>query len=94
MLLPIRSRVLHFIATEEVANIDTVMTALKDEYGTERQFTYANFIDHLLSLKENGLLDEEDYELDDQGRLRINYRINEEGLNTVNKYLPQKWRLN
>jgi len=96
MLLPIRSRVLHFIGSNQGSknNINTVMEGLKAEYGSERQFTYANFLDHLLSLKENGLIDEDTYEIDKDGQLVIDYVINEEGLNTINKYLPQKWRLN
>lgn len=94
MLLPIRSRVLHFIAEHKTGNVDTVMAGLKEEYGSERQFTYTNFIDHLLSLKENGLLDEEAFDIDENGKLRIDYVINDEGRHTVNKYLPAKWRLN
>lgn len=94
MLLPIRSRVLHFIATEKQADIDKVMAGLKNDYGTERQFTHANFVDHLLSLKENGLIDETSFSLDDQNNLKIVYGINDEGIETINKYLPKKWRFN
>ncbi|WP_314062070.1 hypothetical protein [uncultured Vagococcus sp.] len=94
MLLPIRSRVLHFIATEKTADIDTVMAGLRDDYGRERQFTHANFLDHLLSLKENGLIDEDSFTLDEQGQLQIVYGINQEGIDTINKYLPKKWRFN
>ncbi len=93
MLLPIRSRVLHFLATEKRADIVQVMAGLKPEYGTERQFTEANFLDHLLSLKENGLIDEASYNLNQEGDLQIVYQINQEGLDTINKYLPKKWRL-
>ncbi|WP_427813984.1 hypothetical protein ACQKTA_01935 [Enterococcus sp. 22-H-5-01] len=96
MLLPIRSRVLHYIASnpDNKNNIHTVMAGLKEEYGSERQFTYNNFLDHLLSLKENGLIDEGNYAINEDDQLVIDYVINEEGLTTINKYLPKKWRLN
>lgn len=94
MLLPIRSRVLHYIAVNGVSTVDSVMDGLKEDYGSERQFTQPNFVEHMLSLKENGLIDELSYDLDDAGNLQIEYDINEEGINTINKYLPKKWRLN
>lgn len=94
MLLPIRSRVLHFIATEKSAHISEVMAGLEADYGSERQFTRANFVEHLLSLKENGLIDEESHLVTEEGDLQIVYAINDEGVNTINKYLPKKWRLN
>lgn len=92
MLLPIRSRVLHFLAANKRGNIKTVMAGLEEEYGSERQFTYNNFLDHLLSLKENGLIDEDTYEIDEKGMLIIDYVVNEEGINTIKKYLPKKYR--
>ncbi|MBL1224666.1 hypothetical protein [Enterococcus sp. BWR-S5] len=93
MLLPIRSRVLHYIAVTGVSTVDSVMEGLKEEYGTERQFTQPNFVEHMLSLKENGLIDEISYDLDENNQLQIEYNINEEGINTINKYLPKKWHL-
>jgi len=90
-LLPIRSRVLLFMSTVKQANIDDAMDALKSEYGEERQFTRKNFLDHMLSLQANGLIDEVSYELDANGELCMYYAINEEGTRTINKYLPKKW---
>ncbi|CAH8770878.1 hypothetical protein [Paenibacillus dendritiformis] len=93
-LLPIRSRVLLFMSTVQQANIDDAMDALKSEYGGERQFTRANFLDHMLSLQANGLIDEVHYELDANGELCMYYAINNEGIHTINKYLPKKWTQN
>lgn len=91
-LLPIRTRVLHFMSTVNQADITEVMEGLKGEYGSERQFTKANFVDHMLSLKANGLIDEVSYNLEADGELCIYYKINEEGINTIQKYIPKKWR--
>ena len=91
-LLPIRTRVLHFMRSGNQVDLDTVMDGLKAEYGKERQFTKANFVDHLLSLKANGLIDEVSYELDGNHNLRIYYKINEEGIHTIDKFVPKKWK--
>lgn len=91
-LLPIRTRVLHFMSSVKQADITEVMEGLKEEYGNERQFTKTNFVDHMLSLKANGLIDEVSYNLATDGSLCIYYKINEEGINTIKKYIPKKWR--
>ncbi|WP_232699596.1 hypothetical protein [Brevibacillus daliensis] len=93
-LLPIRSRVLLFMSTVQQANIDDAMNALKSEYGEEGQFTRENFLDHMLSLQANGLIDEVHYELNANGELCMYYAINDEGNRTINKYLPKKWAQN
>lgn len=91
-LLPIRTRVLHFMSSVKQADIGLVMDGLKNEYGNERQFTKANFIDHMLSLKANGLIDEVSYDMDEKGELCIFYKINDEGRSTIQKFLPKKWK--
>lgn len=91
-LLPIRTRVLHYMSTVDQADTDRVMEGLKAEYGTEKQFNKNNFIDHMLSLKANGLLDEVSYEMGSGNELKVFYKINEEGQRTISKFLPKKWR--
>jgi DNA-binding transcriptional ArsR family regulator len=92
-LLPIRSRTLHFVSTMDKVCVDDLIKGLKADYGNERQFTKTNFSNHLLNLEANGLLDEVNYDLDKDGQLRVYYKINDEGINTVNRYLPKKWRI-
>ena len=91
-LLPIRSRVLQYMSTVPKANVTQVMDSLKSEYGSERQFTKPNFVDHLMALKANGLLDEGGCSLDSSGGLLVDYQINDEGRNTIQKFLPKKYR--
>ena len=38
-------------------------------------------------LKDNGLIDESRYELDDQGKLVIYYKASQEGIDTINNYI-------
>lgn len=64
--LPLRFRVLHYVSTVDKASAGEIMKALKPEYGTEKQFTKKVFVDHLLDMKANFILDDNDVELDDK----------------------------
>lgn len=93
-VLPLRFRMLHYISTVDKACADDIMKALEPEYGTEKQFTKAVFVDHLFSMKANFVIDDNDVALDDKGELIIYYSINEEGSRLLKKYLPKRWQAN
>ena len=80
MLLPARTAVLNYLY------------GVKSAYGGERQFTKARYLDHVMSLEANGLLDLESYSLDEAGELSLRYVINRDGKATVEKYVPKKYR--
>lgn len=86
-LLPVRTAVLKFIYDNKEGDVNEIMNALKSMYGNEKQFTKARFIDHVMSLEANGLINEIGYGLDDKGELVVRYKINEDGINTINKYV-------
>lgn len=89
--LPLRFRILHYISTVDKACADEIMKALKPEYGKEKQFTKEVFVDHLLNMKANFIIDDNDLAFDDKGELIIYYSINDEGRRLLNKYLPKRW---
>ena len=90
MLLPARTAVLNYLYGVKSADIKEIMEALKPQYGGERQFTKARYLDHVMSLEANGLL--ESYSLDEAGELSLRYVINRDGKATVEKYVPKKYR--
>jgi hypothetical protein len=90
-ILPLRFRMLHYISTVDEACADDIMQALRPEYGTEKQFTKTVFVEHLLDMKANFVIDDNDVILDDKGKLVIYYSINDEGRNLLKKYLPKRW---
>ncbi len=90
-LLPLRFRILHYLSTVEKACVDEIMKALKPEYGTEKQFKKQVFMNHLLDMKANFILDDNDVALDEKGELVIYYSINSEGRKLLKKYLPKRW---
>lgn len=91
-LLPLRFRMLHFFSTVNEASANDLLEGLKSEYGSERQFSKKNFVEHLLTMKENGIIDETKVELDKNGDLCIYYSINDEGRSLLKKYLPKSWK--
>jgi DNA-binding PadR family transcriptional regulator len=93
-LLPLRFRILHYISTVDKTCADDIMKALKAEYGTEKQFAKEVFMDHLLDMKANFIIDDNDVVLDDKGELVIYYSINDEGRTLLKKYLPKGWHQN
>lgn len=94
MLLPVRTAVLNYLFDVKEADVDQIMDALKPMYGTETQFNKARFVDHVMSLEANGLVEETGYGLDENGELSVRYKLNEEGINSVKKYIPKAWRKN
>lgn len=92
MLLPARTAALNYLYSVKSADIKEIMEALKPQYGGERQFTKERYLDHVMSLEANGLLNLESYKLDEAGELSLRYIINEDGKATVEKYVPKKYR--
>lgn len=86
-LLPVRTAVLKYLFDKKVGDVNEIMKALKSMYGAEKQFTKARFIDHVMSLEANGLINEVGYDLDEKGELRVRYQINDDGISTINKYV-------
>ena len=92
--LPLRFRMLHYISTVDRASSDEIMKALEPEYGTEKQFKKEGIIDHLLNMKANFVIDDNEVALDSKGELIIYYSINNEGRRLLKKYLPKRWNQN
>ncbi|WP_394523632.1 hypothetical protein [Lacrimispora sp. JR3] len=92
MLLPARTAVLNYLYGVKNADVDQIMEALKPLYGGERQFTKERYMDHVMSLEANGMVNLSSYDLDKNGELRMCYEINDEGRSAVDKYVDKKYR--
>ncbi|HWT74831.1 MAG TPA: hypothetical protein VN258_08970 [Mobilitalea sp.] len=86
-LLPVRTAVLKYLYEKKEGDVNEIMRALRPLYGNEKQFTKTRFIDHVMSLEANGLVNESGHGLDDKGELLVRYKINDDGINTINKYV-------
>ena len=92
MLLPARTAVLNYLYGVKDADVSQIMEALKPVYGGEGQFTKARYMDHVMSLEANGMVNVSSYEVDGSGELCIRYEINDEGKSTIDKYVDEKYR--
>lgn len=93
MLLPSRTAVLNYMFDKGEVSVKSVMAALKDDYGKEKQFNEKMYLDHLMSLEANGLAEMTSYDLDDNDELVIRYTITEDGKSTVEKYVDKRYRI-
>ncbi|MGV3083252.1 hypothetical protein [Enterococcus dispar] len=92
MLLPSRMAVLnHMVGIKEV-DVKQVMTALQKDYGNEKQFNEKMYLDHLMALEANGLVEMASYDLDQNNELVMRYAITEDGRHAVNKYVNTAYR--
>lgn len=92
MLLPARTAVLNHLSKVGTASVKEVMEALKELYGKEKQFTEALFLEHMMALEANALLEITGYEMDSDNKLSIRYSITEDGKATAEKYIAKKYR--
>lgn len=78
--------VLHFL-DGRADSARGVVEALSPNYGGYRLLTLKDVEEALATAKENALLEEANYQMDEDGELRIDYRMTEFGRDTVQRYL-------
>ena len=67
--------------------VEGVMDALRNDYGSYKLFTEKDIEESLATAKENGLLDECDWQLDKNENLKVFYQANDFGKDMIAKYL-------
>lgn len=77
----------YFTSGEEACRAD-VQNALRAEYGNFKAFKDKQMDEALMTACSNGLIDENRYELDANGQLVIYYKASQEGIDTINSYIP------
>ena len=76
----------HFMDGEE-HSVDDVIVALKPKYGSYKLLTHKDVAEALATAKENGLLDESRYDVDENGELRVYFRVNDFGRDMIDRYI-------
>ena len=64
-----------------------VIEALKPNYSGYKLLTLKDVDEALATAKENGLLDEVSFEVDESGALRIYYQVNDFGKDMITRYI-------
>ncbi|MBO0466684.1 hypothetical protein JZO73_03960 [Enterococcus plantarum] len=92
MLLPSRTAVLNQMYDQKESDVTQIMEKLKAQYGHEKQFNEKLYLEHMMALEANGLVELTSYDLDDNDKLVIYYKITNDGMTTVDKYVDKKYR--
>lgn len=87
-LLPFRFRLLDYLGSVDSATPKESMVALESEYGQMKYFNLPEVEEHFLSMRANGIADEIDVQLDEDGQVEARYRITDFGRELLDKYLP------
>ena len=64
-----------------------IVRVLEPNYGGYRLLTRRGVEEALATAKENGLLDESHYDVDDADDLRVFYRVNDFGREMIDRYI-------
>ena len=64
-----------------------VVSALAPDYGSYKLLTLKDVEEALATANENGLLEECEYDLDENGGLRVYYRVTDFGRTMIDRYI-------
>ena len=84
---PLNYAILKYFTKVNEACAEDVIEALKGDYGKYKALKRDAVISALMTAEANGLLEETRFEMDDTENLRVYYHANEEGADTINKYI-------
>lgn len=86
-MIPLNYAILKMFTKIDEGCADTVMSALKSQYGHFKAFKKEAIINALMTAEANGLLEEARFDLDSNNELRVYYRAHEAGAATINQYI-------
>lgn len=86
-MMPLNYAILNYFTTVKRACADDVIEALKPEYGNFKALRKAEVIEALMTAEKNALLEEDGYDLDDKGELRVYYKCTPESRATIKRYI-------
>ena len=86
-LIPLYFAIMKHFESGKADCVEGVMDALRNDYGSYKLFTEKDIEESLATAKENGLLDECDWQLDKNENLKVFYQAHDFGKDMIAKYL-------
>ena len=86
-LIPLYFAIMKHFESGKADRVEGVTDALRNDYGSYKLFTEKDIEESLATAKENGLLDECDWQLDKNENLKVFYQANDFGKDMIAKYL-------
>lgn len=86
MKRPLNYEILKYFTKVEKASAQDIYVALKDEYKSYRSFNVDSIIESLMTAKENGLINELSYEMQND-ELVVYYAADSDQKESINSYI-------
>lgn len=86
---PLNYAILKYFTKVSKASVEDVMEALKKDYSSFKAFNKKEISDALMTAEANGLIEEVDDDLNENGELIIYYQANEDGKETINSFIKE-----
>ena len=86
-LMPLYYAIVKHFMDDREYSVQDVIDALKPDYGGYKLLTHKDVEEALATAKENGLLDESNYGIDEKGQLQVYYKVTDFGLDMMNRYI-------
>lgn len=67
--------------------VNDLIDLLKPQYGSFKMLKFPAMQEAVMSAEKNGLLDESRFDLDENGNLRVYYKVNDYGVQMMNSYI-------
>ena len=67
--------------------VNDVINELKPEYNGFNMLKFPAVQEGLMTAQQNGLLDETRFDLDEEGKLRVYWKVNDYGMQMINGYI-------
>ena len=86
-LMPLYYAIMKLFMDGEEHSPQDVINALEPNYGGYKLLTPKDVTEALATAKENGLIDESSFDLDENGDLLVRYQVNDFGRDMIDRYI-------
>lgn len=84
---PLNYAILKYFTNVSKASLKELMEFLKEDYAKFKAFNKHSLSNALMTAEANGLIEEVDFDLDENGELLIYYKANEDSKQTINNFI-------
>lgn len=91
-MLPLKVAILNYAIDnrDNCFKVGDIMNALKDQYGTERQFTKKRIETYCIEFSQNNFFSKEKVEVTADGELDVTYKVTDYACERGNRFIPSR----
>ncbi|MGL5189270.1 MAG: hypothetical protein ACRC7S_06400 [Cetobacterium sp.] len=88
--MPLNYAILKYFTKHESSSVYEVMESLKKDYQNFKSFNKNSIINALMTAEANGLIEEVNADLDENGNLVLYYEANKESKDIINSFIKDQ----